>query len=126
MTTDNKPKAKTKCHYTPEECYASGSPTEQRQGLAADGLRANLRHARIYAGAPLLVLLVVFYSFQCSNTEDNTVFHNAQTLLPLWACPSGLNTGRGRSQDLPGPHLAYSTQSDIPGNLIENMNNGNI
>ena len=118
MTTDNKPKAKTKSKYTPEECDASGSSTEQRQGLAADGPRAKLRHARTYAGAPLLVLLVVFYSLQYFNTEDKMVFHNAQTLLPLWACPSGLNTGRGRSQDLPGPHtivppiVPQHTQSD--------------
>ena len=104
MTTDPKPpKAKTKRKYTPEQRDASGLQTRQRQGLAADNLRGKLRHAQIYAGAPLLVLLVISYLFHYLNTGDKLVFHNAQTPKDTVALPQWQMTGRGRSQDLPGP-----------------------
>ena len=103
MTTDPKPhKAKTRKH-TPEQCDASGLQTRQRQGLAADNRRGKLRHAQIYAGAPLLVLLVISYLFHYLNTGDKLVFHNAQTPKDTVVLPQWQMTGRGRSQDLPGP-----------------------
>ena len=102
-TSPQPPKAKTKCKYTPEQRDASGLQTRQRQGLAADNLRGKLRHAQIYAGAPLLVLLVISYLFHYLNTEDKLVFHNAQTPKDTVVLPQWQMTGRGRSQDLPGP-----------------------
>ena len=102
-TSPKPPKAKTKRKYTPEQRDASGLQTRQRQGLAADGPRAKLRHARTYAGAPLLVLLAISYLFQYPNSGDKMVFHNAQTPKDTVVLPQWQMTGRGRSQDLPGP-----------------------
>ena len=118
MENDLKPpKTKPKVIHTPEERDASGPKTGQRWGLPA----ADLRHAQICARA-LLVLLVVFNLLNLISNEDKMVFHNAQTLLPLWACPSGLNTGRGRSQDLSGPHSAYPSTLLYPSVLNNNTN----